>query len=149
MIVAAAVLLAAQSAGFGQSRPEDAEQEVTRLNQKWADSIAAGDVGALDRLFADDMVLTAGNGTVRGKKEELDDLRPAPDVKTYYFKVEDVRVRAYGDAAVVTGHAKWKINLRGTDVDLERRYTSVFVRQKGEWRIVAQQLTKIEAPQRN
>ena len=65
------------------------------------------------------------------------------DLKTYFFNVEDVRVRVYGDAAVVTGHAKWRINYQGRDIDNERRYTSMFVKQKGAWRMVAQQVGRI------
>ncbi len=127
-------------------KPTKEEQEITQLNQKWADWIVAGEMKALERLYADDLIVTSGNGAVRGKKEELDDLRPTAEIKMLFFKVEDVRVRVYKDAAVVTGHAKWRINLKGRDIDHERRYTSVFVKQKGEWRMVAQQLTRIAPP---
>ncbi|HEX5731904.1 MAG TPA: hypothetical protein VF131_03630 [Blastocatellia bacterium] len=44
---------------------------------------------------------------------------------------------------MVTGHAKWRINYQGRDIDNERRYTNMFVKQGGAWRIVAQQLTRI------
>jgi uncharacterized protein (TIGR02246 family) len=118
------------------------EQEITQLNQKWADWIVAGDMKALDRLFDDDLIVTSGSGVLRGKKEELDELRPTAEIKIYFFKVEDVRARVYGESAVVTGLAKWKINFKGRDVDNERRYTTVFVKRNGEWRIVAQQLTR-------
>lgn len=120
-----------------------AEQEVRAANQLWADAIARGDMEALDRLFADDLIVTTGNGTIRDKAAEMKDLNPTADLKTYFFNVEDVRVRVYGDAAVVSGHAKWRINYQGRDIDNERRYTSMFVKQRGAWRIVAQQLTRI------
>ena len=121
----------------------DEEQEITRLNQKWADWIVAGDMNALDRLLDDDLIVTSGSGVLKGKKEEMDDLRPTAEIKTYFFKVDDVRVRVYGESAVVTGQAKWRISLQGRDIDNERRYTTVFVKRNGEWRIVAQHLTKL------
>jgi beta-lactamase class D len=99
---------------------------------------------ALENLFSDDLIVTSGNGTVRGKREELEDVRPNPDLKTYFFNTEDVRVRVYSDAAaVLTGHAKWRINFKGKDIDNERRYTSVYAKEKGQWRMVALQLTRI------
>jgi uncharacterized protein (TIGR02246 family) len=152
LFIVGAILIAVPMLSSGQSQDKKsdigkAEQEVSALNQKWADAIAAGDMEALDRLFADDLTVTSGNGAVRGKKEEMDDLRPTADIKTYFFNVDDVRVRVYADTAVVTGRARWRINLKGRDIDNERRYTSVFVKQKGQWQIVAQQLTRIASPQ--
>ena len=99
---------------------------------------------ALDRMFADDMTVLSGE--VRNKAQEMDDLRPNADIKTYFFNTEDVRVRVYGDTAVVTGHAKWRINLKGRDVDNERLYTLVAVKQQGRWQIVAQHLSRINRP---
>ena len=120
-----------------------AEQQIMALNQEWADAIVRGDVAALDRLFADDMIVTSGSGEVRNKAQEMDDLRPNADIKTYFFKTDDVRVRVYKDAAVVTGLASWRIRYQGRDIDHQRRYTSVYVKQQGRWRIVAQQLTRL------
>ena len=120
-----------------------AEQQIIALNKEWADAIARGDVAALDRLFADDMIVTSGSGEVRNKSQEIDDLRPSADIKTYFFTTDDVRARVYKDAAVVTGLARWRIRYQGRDIDHQRRYTSVYVKQQGRWRIVAQQLTRL------
>jgi uncharacterized protein (TIGR02246 family) len=125
------------------AKPNKAEQQIMALNREWADAIVRGDVAALDRLFADDMVVTSGSGEVRNKSQEMDDLRPNADIKTYFFITDDVRVRVYKDAAVVTGLARWRIRYQGRDIDHQRRYTSVYVKQQGRWRIVAQQLTRL------
>lgn len=119
-----------------------AEQQILALNREWADAIARGDMEALDRLFADDMIVTSSSGEVRSKAQEMDDLRPTSDITTYFFKTDDVRARVYKDAAVVTGLARWRIKYQGRDIDNQRRYTSVYVKQRGRWRIVAQQLTR-------
>ena len=119
------------------------EQQILALNREWADAMVRGDMKALENLFSDDLIVTSGNGTVRGKKEELEDVRPNPDLKTYFFNTEDVRVRVYKNAAVVTGHAKWRINYKGKDIDNERRYISVYAKENGQWRMVAMQLTRI------
>ena len=119
------------------------EQEILSLNREWADAMVRGDTATLERLFSDDLIVTSGSGTVRGKAEELEDTKTTPDLKTYFFNTEDVRVRVYNDAALLTGLAKWRINYKGKDVDHERRYTSVYAKEKGRWRMTALQLTRI------
>ena len=151
ILYAAAIIAILIIAGVAQDKKSDgaskAEQEIAELNREWADAIVKGDMARLDRLFANDMTVVSGNGAMRGKAGEMDDLRPTADIKTYFFNTEDVKIRVYGDSAVVTGHAKWRINLKGRDIDNERRYTSVFVKKDGRWQIVAQHLSRI-APQR-
>lgn len=145
---ACALLLFATALGQGREagRLSKVEQEVLAANREWADAMVRGDAAALERLFHDELVVTSGNGTVRGKAGELKDAGPSPDIKTYFFNTEDVRVRVYDAAAVVTGHAKWRINYKGRDIDNERRYTSVYVREKGRWRMVALQITRLPEP---
>lgn len=118
------------------------ERQIIALDREWADAIARGDVATIDRLFADDLIVTSGSGEVRSKAQEMDDLKPNPDITTYFFKTEDVRARVYKDAAVVTGLARWRIRYQGRDIDHQRRYTSVFIKQQGRWRIVAQQFSR-------
>ena len=152
LTVLAAVLLlssspaAAQTPGVRESKLGKVERHILALDREWADAMVRGDVASLERLFDDDMIVTSGNGTVRGKAGELEDVRPSPDLKTYFFNTEDRRVRVYGDAAVLTGHAKWRINYKGRDIDHERRYTSVYAKRGGRWRMVALQLTRLAAP---
>ena len=124
-----------------------AEREILALNREWADAMVRGDRAKLERIFSDDLVVTASNGTVRDKQGELNDSAGGDtSIKTYFFNTEDVRVRVYDDAAVLTGHAKWRINIGGKDIDHERRYTCVYVKEKGRWRMVAMQLTRIAPP---
>jgi ketosteroid isomerase-like protein len=118
------------------------EQRILALNREWADAMVRGDMKSLENLFSEDLIVTSGDGMLRGKKEELDNVRPTPDLKTYFFKTEDVRVRVYKNAAVVAGHAKWRINYKGKDIDNERRYMSVYAKENGQWRMVAMQLTR-------
>lgn len=120
------------------------EQQVIELNRAWADAITKGDAAALERLFGDDIIVTSGSGAIRDKAEEIKDAAPAPDpdfVWTAPFTTEDVRVKIYKDAAVVTGLAKWGFRYKGQEVNQQRRYTHLYVKQQGQWRIVAQQVS--------
>lgn len=150
IITAVAVVLllitSARAQGRDAGRLSKDEQQVLAANREWADAMVRGDAAALGRLFHDELIVTSGNATVRGKAEEMKDAGPSADIKTYFFNTDDVRVRVYDDAAIVTGHAKWRINYKGRDIDNERRYTSVYVKDKGRWRMVALQVTRL--PQR-
>jgi ketosteroid isomerase-like protein len=63
-----------------------------------------------------------------------------------------VRVKVYKEAALVTGLAKWGFKYKEQQVNQERRYTHMYVKQQGKWRIIAQQISlnlyanKISAP---
>jgi ketosteroid isomerase-like protein len=149
ILAALALACSAQPArAQGGGKTAKAEREILALNREWAGAMVRGDRAALERIFSDDLFVTASNGTVRGKEGELNDTAGGDtSVKTYFFNTEDVRVRVYGDAAVLTGQAKWRINVGGRDIDNERRYTCVYAREKGRWRMVAMQLTRIAPPQ--
>ena len=139
-----AALLAASAAAQTPGKTDRAAREILALDREWADAMVRGDRAALDRIFSDDLIVTSGDGTLRDKKGEMGD--GGPDVKTYFFNTEDLRVRVYGGAAVLTGRAKWRINIQGRDIDHERRYTCVYARERGRWRMVAMQLTRIQPP---
>ncbi len=138
------LLAAPRSAAQSPGKTGKAEREIMALNREWADAMVRGDRAALDRIFSDDLIVTSGDGTLRDKKGEMGD--GAPEIKTYFFNTEDLRVRVYRGAAVVTGHAKWRINYKGRDIDNERRFTCVYAKERGRWRMVAMQLTRTPPP---
>ena len=144
-VTALLVFASFPAAAQGQGEQSKAEREILALNREWADAMVRGDRAALERIFSDDLIVTSGDGTLRDKKGELGD--GGSEIKTYFFNTEDLRVRVYGGAAVITGHAKWRINYQGRDIDNERRYTCVYARERGRWRMVAMQLTRVAAPQ--
>lgn len=154
-LIAALVTLFLGSNAFAQSpdekprRMSKAEQQVTALNLEWADSITKGNGASLERLFADEMIVTSGSGEIRTKAEEMKNVGisstptpPDPDfISTRPFTTQDVRVKIYGDAALVTGLAKWSFKYKGQEVNQERRYTHMYAKQRGRWMIVAQQIS--------
>jgi len=123
---------------------QQTEEQILALNHAWAEAITKADAAALNRLFANDMIVTSGNGTIRDKAGEIKDAAGAPDPDfswTHPFTTEDVRVKIYEETAVVTGLAKWGFKYKGQQANQERRYTHVYVRQQRQWRIVAQQMS--------
>ncbi len=144
------MLVLTHAAAFGQTEnkkwrtPGRAEQQVMALNRAWADAITKGDAAALDGILADDVIVTSGSGEIRSKAAEIKDSAGPPDPDFVWlrsFITEDVRVRIYRNAAVVTGRAKWGFKYKGQEVNQERRYTHLYVKREGRWKIVAQQIS--------
>jgi hypothetical protein len=111
---------------------------VSFLDARWAFAYRSHDTAFAKRLFAVDLVVTSANGTLKDRKKELDDIRPAPGLVMEYFRTDSVRVRVHGTAAVVTGIAEWRFVYRGQPTTNRRRYTAVYTRGGPlRWRMVA------------
>jgi ketosteroid isomerase-like protein len=136
-----AVAAAGQAQGGAARKAGKDEAAVLAADRAWADAAARGDVSVLEKLFADEYVIVSADGSLKDKQREIDNLRAAPDVVTHYFRTEDVEARVYDDAAVVRGRAVWKVNFKGREIDNNRRYTSTYVKRKGRWLLVAQQIS--------
>jgi ketosteroid isomerase-like protein/quercetin dioxygenase-like cupin family protein len=119
-----------------------AEEEIHRLLDELVEAHLRSDAAALDRLRADDYVLTTADGRFLDKAQTV--LVPDDWALTAYAH-EDVRVRVYGDAAVATGVLTVAGTYRGQARDTRSRWTRVFVKQDGRWQVVANQVTHITA----
>ncbi len=118
--------------------------QVLSLNNQWANAVTNGDSVTLNRLFADDIIVTSGSGEVRNKKQEIKDAAGPPDPNFSWinpFITENVVVSIYDNAAIVTGLAKWSFSYKSKEVNQERRYTHTYINRMGVWKIVAQHIS--------
>lgn len=123
------------------------ETEVRALDAGWARSYQVHDTAYAISLFADDMLVTATNGSLKNKNGELADIRPNPDLKMDYFRTRDVNVRMMQNAAVVTGLAEWSFTYKGRASQVARRYTAVYERGGPlGWRIIALHIGRAPEP---
>ncbi|HYU80216.1 MAG TPA: nuclear transport factor 2 family protein [Vicinamibacterales bacterium] len=60
-----------------------------------------------------------------------------PTTSSSAYRSSDIRVRVYGDAAVVTGRILRSRSVNGVDAEDDWRFTKTYVRQKGHWQVVA------------
>src|SRR5215212_4292870 len=98
-------LALAQTEKAAQSSAD--EEAVTRLVHEWLDALVKNDSGALDRIMADDYTFTNSEGQVLGKQQGLE------GIVFESATVEDLKVRLYGDTAVVTGATTFKGSFMG------------------------------------
>jgi ketosteroid isomerase-like protein len=131
------------SGGTGMTQGSDrAGDQLQDLGQAWAAAELRGDTAFLERLLADDFVGVGPRGFLLTKEQWL--ARYASGALRYdSFTWDEVQVRLYGDAAVMTGRQSQTGTHRGQDVTAQLRATLVFVNQNGTWRLAGLHLSPI------
>jgi len=110
--------------------------ELARLETVWNNSHLRGDAEALDRLWADDLVIVVPKMTPLAKSEALAFLRSGR-MKFSRYESFDVATRQYADTAVATGRLRRSRQVGGRVLDDDWRFTKVYVKKAGSWRVVA------------
>jgi hypothetical protein len=102
-------------------------------------------VAIFEKIVADEWIRIAPNGAVFTKAELLDNFR-AGKWKLESLENSDVKIRIYGQTAVVTGIAT-ETRLRfGASVAERTRWTRVLEKRGGVWQVVLFQSTNIAEP---
>ena len=138
-------LIFATQLAIGQTMSKKAdskvEQELKNLERQWEEALTRRDVAMLDRLMAEDYVLTTVRGEVVNKAKVLEEVKSAN--VTAKVQNTDTAVHVYGDTAVVTGLVLISGRFNGQDVSTQSRYIKVYVKRKGRWQVVAAQATLV------
>jgi ketosteroid isomerase-like protein len=133
--LAAALLLFA--AAPQSPRITDPRQELADLQQRLARAWLAADRAAVERIIAADWTVTGADGRVSTRQEVLRDVFDTKVHRILALEIDDVRVRVFGETAVVTGRTKGRGEYAGVPYDVTIRFTDVFVRRDGRWEAVA------------
>ena len=124
---------------------ENTEQEVARLANTWANAELRGDVAFLEKTLADDFTGIGPLGFMLTRQEWIERHRSG-DMKYDSFDLDEVRVRAYNEAAVLTSRQVQNAAYRGNSINAQFRITLVFVQQQGQWKLANLQLSTIGQP---
>lgn len=115
--------------------------ELKQMENDWLAALKNRDDSKLGEILADSWVGQGWDGQVSDKKKALADLKaPANSLDT--FEMGPIRVRVFGNTAVVTGSDVEKSAYKGKDTSGKYIWTDVFVKQDGKWRAVASHVTK-------
>jgi len=115
------------------------EQEIIKLEQTVTNAQFKKDRAALERLLADDYLYTHSNGSVLNKTQEIAESMSS-DVQWTDSKFADLKVRMFGDVAVLTGRQTIQGTAKGY-VPGPRRITDIFVKRSGRWQWARGQAT--------
>jgi ketosteroid isomerase-like protein len=132
----------AQAPSEHPSTQQSVERELRLLNKEVADMQMKKDAVAAARLLAEDYVFLQADGNVSNKAQNVAVLRD-PSFVCESLVTEDVVVRVYGEAAVITGRAVMRATYGGQDVGGEFLYTDVWAKHGGRWQTVVSQATRV------
>ena len=132
-------LLCCSPVGVMAQNTIQARKEILRLEDRWREAQHQNDKDAYDQLLSADLTFTGTSGSFRDKTGFIASRKDSwiPRSKTYTYS--EMTVRFYGSAAIVTGREA----TTGTGVAFQGRFTHVWAKRQGRWRLVAIQRTNI------
>jgi len=142
VVFVAVLVLTVASLGLGQEKSArdvdrtTVEETIRKLDNERIQAQIHADATALDRLYAADFIGVGPSGTVRTKPQVISDFTSG-NLKFQSITTDDVQVRVYGDTAVETGLSTMIGQDKGKTVPRDTRFTRVWVKQQGHWRLVA------------
>lgn len=105
-----------------------------------------GDVDALDRLIDDELIFVGPDGALASKADDLA-LHRSGAVRFKTHEPIDLQWRLVAaDVVVVTLHARLAVVFHGQSVTGNFRYTRVWARRNGGWRVVAGHVSAMQIP---
>jgi len=132
--------LASIALGQEQSANKDQRssigQAIKQLDNERIQAQIQADATALDRIYADDFIGVGPSGTVRTKAQVISDFTSGV-LKFQSITTDEVQVRVYENTAVETGLSTMVGQDKGKAVPRGTRFTRVWVKQQGRWRLVA------------
>src|SRR5438477_5151819 len=140
--IIAALVLTVLPMGLGQehsargSDQTSVEEAIRKLDNERIQAQIHADATALDRIYAADFIGVGPSGRVRTKPQVILDFTSG-DLKFQSITTDDVYVRVYGNTAVETGRSTMDGQDKGKTVPRNTRFTRVWVKQEGRWRLVA------------
>jgi len=145
MLIGSANYAAAQTSRTDiSSQPQTTvDGEIKSLEEARNQAVLHGDVAALDRMTSDDYTFITLRGELRTKSDILKGFASG----SFHYdsrQVSDLKVRVYGDTAIVTERSVQKGMENGKDYSGDYRFTRVYVKENGHWLTVALQTTLIQ-----
>ena len=119
-----------------------AESEIRQLEDRRIQAMLKADAEELNQVLADDLTYTHSSGQVDSKSQLVESLKSG-ERKYQMIEPRDVKVRLYGEAAVVTGRAKLKTVSKGQESSFQVQFTDVYAKKKGHWQMVAWQSSRL------
>src|SRR5436305_5624224 len=125
-----------QEGSTSKDQGSSVEQAIRQLDNERIQAQIGADAAALDRIYADDFIGVGPSGTVRTKPQVIADFTSG-SLKFQSITTDEVQVRVYENTAVETGLSTMVGQDKGKTVPRDTRFTRVWVKQQGHWRLVA------------
>lgn len=111
-------------------------EDLSQLERIWNEAHLKGVAEALDRLWADDLVVTVPEMPRLNKTQSLA-IWKTGKFKFDRYQTSDLRIQLYGDAAVVTGRLQRTRRMGDRKIDDDWLFTKFYVHARDGWQVAA------------
>src|SRR5689334_19290811 len=125
-----------QEQSASRDQKSSVEQAIRQLDHERIQAQIGADAVALDRIYADDFIGVGPSGTVRTKPQVISDFTSGT-LKFQSITTDEIQVRVYENTAVEIGLSTMIGQDKGKTVPRDTRFTRVWIKQQGHWRLVA------------
>ena len=126
-----------------QSSPVKSDQDILiQLEHDWDAAFHRHDAAFIDRILADEFIITYDNGARADRTVELK-LAASLNENIESSTLDEFIVKEFGNTAIVWFTLQLVGPVKGERVRTVYRYTDVFVLRDGRWQCVSSQSTRI------
>ena len=140
LAMACATVLTGSASAQSPKRQATVEQEIRRLDLAHADAVLRGDQAAMNKLWTGDFIVNNPFNEI----DKADRIRTGAVTYSSFARVPE-SVVIHGETAVVMGREA--VVPKGTSPDagktINRRYTNIWMKREGRWRLVARHASVI------
>ena len=122
-----------------EANPEEA---VLQAERELAQAYQRSDAAGIERGVMEDYTLTNSRGKITTRADDISEAKKG-DPKYEIFENREMKVRVHGETAIVIGITRTKGTSGGQTFDAEFKFTDTFVRDRGQWRLLAGHVTKV------
>jgi ketosteroid isomerase-like protein len=116
--------------------------EVKAAENEWLTGITKNDFRKLEQVLADDLMYLHSTGVMDSKASYVKSLQSGKQ-KYVSGKINDLKIRVYGQTAVINGDANFEFVTDGKPGKAHLKYTHVFVKGGKGWQLVSHQSLKV------
>jgi ketosteroid isomerase-like protein len=117
------------------------EEEVLKVEKGFVDAIAKNDPDGIELFVTDEWIIINADGGIIDKERFLGVIKSGA-LTHDMMESCDMRVRVYGDSAVLTALTRTKGKFMEQEFTTEERATDFFVKLDGRWRCALTHLTR-------
>ncbi len=94
----------------------------------------SGNVSAMDKYLADELVYIHSSGVVDNKQKLMDSVKSG-DIKIRKFDREDIKVYQVGSTVILSAIGHVDLTMKGKDAQIDLRYSAVYAKRAGVWQL--------------
>jgi hypothetical protein len=118
------------------------EQQIKTLHEQGRLAALKGDATFLEKYLTDNYMGIGSDGRMITRDQDILMLKSGA-IKYEAIDERDVKVRVYGDTAILNALAYLKMTVNGKPLSDDHRATFVWVKQEGAWKEASFQATRV------